>query len=98
MLGTNLPSITSKWIQSAPASSTAFTSAPSSPKLADRIEGHTITSLLLNLATRSAPDRVTTRDARRDEVLPADTRADDAFTLALNITISLGGAALALEN
>src|SRR5687768_8775066 len=39
MLGTKCPSITSIWIQSAPASSIARTSSPSRAKSADRIEG-----------------------------------------------------------
>src|SRR5215469_14819767 len=43
MLGTKRPSITSTWIQSAPASSTARTSSASRPKSADRIDGATIT-------------------------------------------------------
>ena len=38
-LGTKCPSITSMWIQSAPASSIARTSSPSLAKSADRIEG-----------------------------------------------------------
>src|SRR3954471_9308765 len=38
-LGTKWPSMTSTWIQSAPASSTARTSSPSRAKSADRIEG-----------------------------------------------------------
>ena len=38
-LGTKWPSITSMWIQSAPASSIARTSSPSLAKSADRIEG-----------------------------------------------------------
>ena len=39
MLGTKWPSITSTWIQSAPAASIARTSSPSRAKSADRIEG-----------------------------------------------------------
>ena len=38
-LGTKWPSITSTWIQSAPASSTARTSSPSRAKSAERMEG-----------------------------------------------------------
>src|SRR6185312_15531496 len=38
-LGTKWPSITSTWIQSAPASVTAATSCPSAAKSADRIDG-----------------------------------------------------------
>ena len=39
MLGTQCPSITSQWIQSAPAASTALTSSASRPKSAERMEG-----------------------------------------------------------
>src|SRR6266567_8164159 len=39
MLGTKCPSITSRWIQSAPAASTARTSSPSLEKSEARIEG-----------------------------------------------------------
>ena len=39
MLGTKCPSITSRWIQSAPAASTARTSSPSFEKSEARIEG-----------------------------------------------------------
>jgi hypothetical protein len=39
MFGTKWPSMTSTWIQSAPASSMARTSSPSRAKSADRIEG-----------------------------------------------------------
>src|ERR1700723_2085892 len=39
MLGTKCPSITSRWIQSAPAASTAHTSSPSFEKSDARIEG-----------------------------------------------------------
>lgn len=42
MLGTNLPSITSRWIQSAPALSVLAISSPSLEKSADRIEGDTL--------------------------------------------------------
>src|SRR5260370_41398694 len=38
-LGTKWPSMTSTWIQSAPAAVTASTSLPSSAKSADRMEG-----------------------------------------------------------
>src|SRR5215211_7636293 len=46
MLGTKRPSITSTWIQSAPAASTARTSSPSRLKSALRIEGATSTMAL----------------------------------------------------
>src|SRR3954454_13044427 len=39
MLGTKCPSITSRWIQSAPAASTLRTSSPSLAKSAARIDG-----------------------------------------------------------
>src|SRR5580692_11522039 len=39
MLGTKCPSITSRWIQSAPAASTARTSSPSLAKSDARIDG-----------------------------------------------------------
>src|SRR5215472_16232526 len=39
MFGTKRPSITSTWIQSAPAASTARTSSPKRAKSADRMEG-----------------------------------------------------------
>ncbi|MNL59059.1 hypothetical protein D3C87_1827520 [compost metagenome] len=39
MFGTKCPSITSQWIQSAPASSIARTSSPSFEKSAERMEG-----------------------------------------------------------
>src|SRR5215471_12377031 len=39
MLGTKCPSITSRWIQSAPAASTARTSSPSLEKSEARIDG-----------------------------------------------------------
>src|ERR1700692_2176298 len=39
MLGTKWPSITSRWIQSAPAASTARTSSPSLEKSEARIDG-----------------------------------------------------------
>src|SRR5215813_7894951 len=41
MLGTKRPSITSTWIQSAPAASTARTSSPNRVKSADRTDGAT---------------------------------------------------------
>ena len=42
ILGTNIPSITSRWIQSAPALSVLAISSPSLEKSADRIEGDTL--------------------------------------------------------
>src|ERR1700712_2712402 len=70
MLGTKRPSITSTWIQSAPAASTARTSSARRPKSADRMDGATTSGL----ATRRSARR------RRRElgdllVQPADQRA-----------------------
>ena len=42
MFGTNIPSITSRWIQSAPALSVLAISSPSLEKSADRMEGDTL--------------------------------------------------------
>ena len=50
MLGTKRPSITSTWIQSAPAASTARTSSPSREKSAERIEGEITRGLVLMMA------------------------------------------------
>src|ERR1700730_15194567 len=57
MLGTKRPSMTSTWIQSAPATSTALTSSPSRPKSADRIEGATMTERLIGTEARRSRDR-----------------------------------------
>ncbi len=51
MLGTKRPSITSTWIQSAPAASTARTSSARRPKSADRMDGATTRGL----ANRRSP-------------------------------------------
>ena len=48
MFGTNLPSMISRWSQSAPALSTAFTSSDKWPKSADKIDG-AMTSLFIVL-------------------------------------------------
>jgi hypothetical protein len=50
MLGTNRPSMTSTWIQSAPAASTARTSSASRPKSAERIEGAMRMGMRMRLA------------------------------------------------
>src|SRR5215510_8008869 len=52
MLGTKRPSITSTWIQSAPAASTARTSSPNRAKSADRTDGATRNGCMV--APRSA--------------------------------------------
>ena len=55
MLGTNIPSITSRWIQSAPALSVLAISSPSLEKSADRIEGDTLViGVLMGPADNSA--------------------------------------------
>mmetsp|Transcript_22958 Transcript_22958/g.78164 ORF Transcript_22958/g.78164 Transcript_22958/m.78164 type:complete len:247 (+) Transcript_22958:184-924(+) len=51
MLGTKRPSITSMWIHSAPALSTACTSSPSLAKLALRMDGDTMTLFLSQAST-----------------------------------------------
>src|SRR5215467_6840845 len=58
MLGTKRPSITSTWIQSAPAASTARTSSPSRVKSADRTDGATrmAAAIVLGLARRRPID------------------------------------------
>jgi hypothetical protein len=45
MFGTKRPSITSTWIQSAPAASTSPTSSARRPKSADKIDGATMIDL-----------------------------------------------------
>src|SRR5271165_4764149 len=51
MLGTKCPSMTSRWIQSAPAAAIARTSSPSLEKSDDKIEGAMITAFV----TRRTP-------------------------------------------
>src|SRR5690606_12259004 len=51
MLGTKWPSITSRWIQSAPAAATASTSSPSREKSADSTEG----AMTIPLSIKSSP-------------------------------------------
>ncbi len=46
MLGTKCPSMTSTWIQSQPAASTARTSSPSLAKSAERIDGAMMMSIM----------------------------------------------------
>jgi hypothetical protein len=50
MLGTKWPSMTSIWIQSAPALSTARTSSPSLAKSAERIDGAMMISCVMALS------------------------------------------------
>src|SRR5438309_10022895 len=50
MLGTNRPSMTSTWIQSAPAASTARTSSPRRVKSADNTDGATRMAAAIVLA------------------------------------------------
>ena len=75
MFGTNRPSITSTWIQSAPALSTARTSSASRPKSADRIDGATMTGRLIEIepaVTRSGA--IAGRCATAACPLPPDRR------------------------
>src|SRR5580704_15153242 len=63
MLGTKCPSITSTWIQSAPAASTARTSSPSRAKSPARIEG----AMTRGCRISSVPgERLSNEDGRRD--------------------------------
>ncbi len=63
MLGTNIPSITSRWIQSAPALSVLAISSPSLEKSADRIEGDTLViGVLMGPVDNSAFASVPTMD------------------------------------
>src|SRR6266851_517540 len=79
MLGTKRPSMTSTWIQSAPAASTARTSSPKRVKSADRTEGATrmAAAIALTLARRcpvDEPDELADGvDARRRHVAAAGT-------------------------
>src|SRR5437899_1743406 len=61
MLGTKCPSITSTWIQSAPAASTARTSSPNRVKSADRTDGAT------RIGCMVAPRLALSRGRRIDE-------------------------------
>src|SRR5215470_14301394 len=80
MLGTKRPSMTSTWIQSAPAASTARTSSPSRVKSADSTEGATriVLAIVLSLARGrpiDEPEKLSDRpDARRGH--RTATRAD----------------------
>jgi hypothetical protein len=49
MLGTKWPSMTSMWIQSAPAASIARTSSPSLAKSAERMEGAIRTGCMVGI-------------------------------------------------
>src|SRR5262245_32964518 len=71
MLGTNRPSITSTWIQSAPAASTARTSSPSRLKSADRIDG-AIRIGCIRAASTSRPPEQLPRD--RDNPLGLEAK------------------------
>src|ERR1700730_16496269 len=62
MLGTKRPSITSTWIQSAPAVSTARTSSPNRAKSADKTEG----AMMID----GVPPRGLTRSASSMEAFP----------------------------
>src|SRR5215831_11544752 len=52
MFGTKRPSITSTWIQSPPAASTACTSSASRPKSADKIDGATMIDRVISAGPR----------------------------------------------
>src|SRR5262249_14850388 len=82
MLGTNRPSITSTWIQSAPDASTARTSSPNRVKSAASIEGATRIgcmvpprSVLTNGCRVDEPDQLTKRPDASSRCL-AGTCAD----------------------
>src|SRR5580704_15352825 len=64
MFGTKCPSITSRWIQSAPAASTAQTSSPSFEKSDARIEGAIASGRGTNAWDMSALAKRLVRDAR----------------------------------
>src|SRR3954471_24908029 len=57
MLGTKCPSMTSTWIQSAPAASIARTSSPSLAKSAERIEGAIRTGCCMTPCSMAASSR-----------------------------------------
>src|SRR5688500_1064391 len=74
MLGTKCPSITSTWIQSAPAASTVAISSPRRAKSAERIDGERI-YLFINegytgrkYRSKKAPDR-RRRSGLKDQAL-----------------------------
>src|SRR5688500_6631319 len=76
-LGTKRPSITSTWIRSAPASSTARTSSASLPKSADRIEGAILIAIDLRLAGLGGP-RAMAELTFDDGVCPIDHGGEEA--------------------
>src|SRR5687768_13833105 len=59
--GTKCPSITSTWIQSAPACSASTTCSRSRPKSADRIEGASLTLLIVGSRASALDDLDSTR-------------------------------------
>src|SRR5215472_10565254 len=69
MFGTKRPSITSTWIQSAPAASTARTSSASRPKSADRIDGATMTGRLIGSPSSRSCDRAPLPAAAPQEMI-----------------------------
>src|SRR5580698_3128607 len=75
MFGTKRPSITSTWIQSAPAASTARTSSASRPKSAERIEG------AIFKVCRAATDRVyqAREPAATRPVFPGSQRGEGRY-------------------
>src|SRR6516165_1308828 len=74
MLGTKRPSMTSTWIQSAPAASTARTSSPSRVKSADSTDGATSIEAAIVLAL-----------PRRGPIDEPDELADGFHTRGRNV-------------
>src|SRR6516165_1152009 len=70
MFGTKRPSITSTWIQSAPAASTARTSSASRPKSADSIDGATMTGRLIGPRLPRSSDRPPLPAAAPQQIVP----------------------------
>src|ERR1700722_16602791 len=82
MLGTKCPSITSSWIQSAPAASTARTSSPSLAKSDARIDGAMTSGRDANWADMGAGSEVTL-DARGGPRVTWARRGGDAQWIGL---------------
>src|SRR2546423_5647951 len=91
MFGTKWPSITSTWIQSAPARVTASTSSPSRLKSADRIEGATSV-----MAARRYPPaaRLSTQLVSFTKRLAGEKIADGEPALALELQLEQAQAPL----
>src|SRR5271154_5057865 len=78
MLGTKRPSITSTWIQSAPAVSTARTSSPNRAKSADRTEGAMMTD---GVPPRGLAGAAASREAVPDVLIASAPLCDGALSL-----------------